>query len=46
MDPSLVIEPVWEGKGEKIDNPDNIPLNFTDLGINVKVNGGGNRHLK
>ena len=30
----------WKGKGKKIDNPDDIPINFTDLSVNVKVSGG------
>ena len=41
VDPTLVIEAVYPGKGNKIDNPDDIPLNFTDLSMNVKVQGGG-----
>ena len=40
VDPTLVIEPVTVGKGEQLDNPDDVPMNFTDLSINVKVSGG------
>ena len=40
VDPTFVIEPVVEGKGGRIDNPEDIPINFTDLSVNVKVSGG------
>ena len=41
VDPILGIEPVMVGKGEQLDNPDDVPMNFTDLSINVKLSGGG-----
>ena len=36
----LGIEPVTVGKREQIDIPEDVPMNFTDLSINVKVSGG------
>ena len=41
VDPSLVIETVTVGKGEEIDIPEDVPMNFTDLSTNVKVSGRG-----
>ena len=40
VDPTLVIEPVVEGVGERIDSPEDIPINFTDLSSNFKMSGG------
>ena len=40
VDPTLVIEPVVEGLGERIADPEDIPINFTDLSSNFKMSGG------
>ena len=40
VDPTLVIETVIEGKGDQIREIEDIPINFTDLSVNVKVSGG------
>ena len=42
VDDKLVIEPVAEGKGRKITRPEDISFNHTDLGMNMRVQGGGN----
>ena len=36
----MVIEPVTVGKEEQIDIPEDVPMNFIDLSMNVKVSGG------
>ena len=41
VDNKLVIEPVMKGKGRKITRMEDIPFNHTDLGMNIRVQGGG-----
>ena len=40
VDSTLIIKPVVEGVGDKIDCPEDIPINFTELSGHFKMSGG------
>ena len=39
-DPTLVLEPVQPGEGGQLHEPTEIPFNYTNMGLHIKVSGG------